>query len=175
MRLPPEARRREDVARERLLREMTPNKLYALEREKERLLSLKLDGGRREGHDVRKLVVAARAVMPGRRVPGLDTDRDRHEGGRGVGKMVKAALHQVKMVPGVVNRGTRAVGVDRKTVQPVIRGGSPPKKTNRPRTRPKILRKVVLPSTVRVENLTNILGVKLCESPSSWNIPLPCS
>lgn len=65
------------------------------------------------------------------------------------------------MVPGRVNRGTRAVGVDRSIVQPIVRGGAV-KSTRNARNKSKPMRKVVLPSTLRLENLTNLLGVKLC-------------
>ncbi|KAK4703726.1 translation initiation factor IF-2, partial [Phenoliferia sp. Uapishka_3] len=157
-RLPSEARRREDVARERLMRELSPNKLYAMEREKERIVNSKLEG--KDPADIAKLHWAAKTVMPGRKQASMAEDGQRHASGRGVGKLLKTAEYHAKLVPGSVNRGTRATTVDRNVVKPVVRGGAA-KNANRPRARPKVLRKVVLPSTVRLENLTNILGVRL--------------
>lgn len=152
------------MARERLMREISPNKLYAQEREKERILNSKLD--KRDPTDVRRLILSAKAVMPGRREASMAEEEARHSSGRGVGKLLKSATYHAKnaptrLVPGTVNRGTRAAVTDRKTIQPVVRGGAA-KNPNRPRSRPKVLRRVVLPSTVRLENLTNLLGVRLC-------------
>ena len=175
--LQPEEQRREDVARLRLLKELTPQKLYAQEREKERIRSAK-PGGR--AGDGERLVKASRNVVPpqerGWHAPGRENGgRDglggrreqsqgggREQGQRG-GRGVYGAAGGVErpMVPGRVNRGTRAVGVDRSIVQPIVRGGAV-KSTRNARNKSKPMRKVVLPSTLRLENLTNLLGVKLC-------------
>lgn len=56
---------------------------------------------------------------------------------------------------------------DRNRIQPVVRGGAPRSTQSqghrRRRAQPQVMKKVTLPSAVRLENLTRILGVKLCE------------
>ena len=183
-RLGPEERRREDLARERLVREQmggSYNKLYAMERERERLYNAHLD--KRSPAERERLEKSARNVVPKTPAPfrsagagvetgaGLDRpkwkrgERDR-QAGKGTSPFARTPRDgPPAMVPGRVNRNTLAESVDRNVVQPVIRGGAPRGTGQQKRkARPKVLKKVTLPSTVRLENLTNLLGVKLCES-----------
>lgn len=182
--LGPEERRREDLARERLVHEQmggSYNKLYALERERERVFAANPD--KRSGRDRERLEKSARNVLPRSSDPfrsggvapaSLGADRpkwkrgekDRESGKGGLSAHGRTARDAAQsMVPGRVNRNTIAASVDRNTVQPVVRGGAPRGSgPQRGKTRPKVLKKVTLPSTVRLENLTNLLGVNLCES-----------
>lgn len=78
------------------------------------------------------------------------------------------ATNTTKLHAGQYNRSLRDQGSERKIVQPVTRGGAPrnsEERRGRGMGRPNVrreMKKVVLPSTIRLENLTNILGVKLC-------------
>lgn len=159
LKLEPEARRREDLARQRLLREMSPDKLYALERERERILTINIDKiDRRAAFGI---VKSSRAVFPTPRRSGNDDDSDsRHGAGRGVGKLLHS-YDREKLVPGVVNRHTKSAPVRDVRVMPVVRGGAKPSLIKKTKRRP--LEKVAVPTTIRLENMTNLLGVDLSE------------
>ena len=71
-----------------------------------------------------------------------------------------------KLIPGQFNKSLSVPGVAKKAVQPVVRGGRTNDEgrgrgTGGKRKRAE-MQKVVLPDTIRLENLTNILGVPLC-------------
>ncbi|KAM0789199.1 hypothetical protein ACM66B_000044 [Microbotryomycetes sp. NB124-2] len=178
--LDPENRRREDLARERMAKELGANKLYALERERERLRQIKIE--KRDELGQEQITKSMMNVMPHRvkftnsvrpsRSDGGDVstsatrwkrgERDR-ESGKGVSGGTRTRGD--KMVAGRVNRGTLTESDNsRHEIRPVVRGGAP-RNTNsnqRKRTnRPRVLKKVTLPSTIRLENLTRVLGVKL--------------
>ncbi|ORY60386.1 hypothetical protein BCR35DRAFT_355244 [Leucosporidium creatinivorum] len=179
--LSPEERRREDLARERIVRDEMGgswNKLYALERERERVWNSKIDGVRRGQGQERlqgeeRLRKSARNVLPGQERPFRPAageekpkwrrgEKDR-ESGKG-GRPNPSSPQAQAMVPGRVNRNTVAQSVDRNVVQPVVRGGAAQKTGgagSKRKQQKKELKKVTLPSTVRLENLTNLLGVKL--------------
>ncbi|KAK4051423.1 translation initiation factor IF-2 [Microbotryomycetes sp. JL201] len=168
-----EGRRREDLARERLARELGVNKLYALERERERLRQIRID--KRDELEQQKIAKSIRNVMPYRSDRVADSvasgDRDkarwkRGERDREAGKGVSGGMRTrgEKKVAGRVNRGTvPEADQSRHEILPVVRGGVPRSAMGkqRRRNRPKVLKKVTLPSTIRLENLTRVLGVKL--------------
>ena len=70
-----------------------------------------------------------------------------------------------KLIPGQFNKSLSVPGLAKKAVLPVVRGGRVSEegrgrgKGGRKRAE---MQKVVLPDTIRLENLTNILGVPLC-------------
>ncbi|SGZ00354.1 BQ5605_C034g11342 [Microbotryum silenes-dioicae] len=150
--LSPEERKREDRARERLLRTMSPEKLYALERERARLIQIKFE--KRDAEERQRLLNSAKNV-----------------GATGVVRRVSQLTstsppgNSREMVPGRVNsRLLTYRNSDRNAVPPVVRGGVHPSSSaqRRPaRKQPRALKKVTLPTTVRLENLTRILGVRL--------------
>lgn len=172
LKLSQEERIRDDLARQRGLQSNSPEKLYALERERSRVYESRLENKPEMERD--RLVKSARAIIrplsnttpvDPRKVIGSRLDRNKPNGNGGRDEpwkgVNKYGLNNSDryMTPGKVNRNTVAAPVERKGVQPVIRGGIM-KSSNR-KVRPKILKKVVLPSTIRLENLTNLLGVKL--------------
>lgn len=121
-----------------------------------------------------RLRKSARNVVPGQREPfraagGAGAEKPKWKRGekdRSSAKGGVAHSSPASMVPGRVNRGTISQSVDRNIVQPVVRGGAAPRPAAggaRRKQQRKELKKVTLPSTVRLENLTNLLGVKLCE------------
>ncbi|SCV69981.1 BQ2448_1375 [Microbotryum intermedium] len=149
-----EERKREDRARGRLLRTMSPDKLYALERERARLIQTKLE--KRDPEERQRLLNSAKNVGATgvvRRASRLTTTTTTSTG------------DNREMVPGRVNpRLFTQRNSDRHAVRPVIRGGVQPSSSSQrraPRGQPRALKKVTLPTTVRLENLTRILGVRL--------------
>jgi len=170
-----EADRREQLHKARLATRggLSPEKQYALKRERERVYSSNLE--KRHPKEAERLLRSAKAVgagavlrQAGDRGQRGGVDRrggDGRSGGAGAGGMAKP------MVAGMVNSGTRTQGPRRDQVKPVVRGGAPrnvgsgggggPGQRRRQQKKP--LKKVTLPSTIRLENLTNLLGVKLCE------------
>lgn len=179
-----EAERRESLHRERQARTSSLNesKQYALARERQRVL--KSNWEKKDDVGRRKLEMSARAT--GASMGGVSSagavaregtqakwkrgERRDRAGGKGMSTGQKAGNTRLDqtMVPGRINRGTapRAETVDRNAVKPVVRGGLPRSGQaggQRRKRQPKVLKKVTLPSTVRLENLTRILGVKLCE------------
>lgn len=84
----------------------------------------------------------------------------------GLDRSKNQPTNTVKLVAGTYNRSLRDQGSERKIVQPIIRGGAPRKSDGVRIGKKKIrseMKKVVLPSTIRLENLTNLLGVRLSE------------
>jgi hypothetical protein len=65
-----------------------------------------------------------------------------------------------RLIPGGYNASLRSEPV-KKGVQPIVRNGGMIRKGGKRVA--KVLKRVVLPSTIRLENLTNLLGVKLCK------------
>lgn len=141
---------------------MTEGKLYAMERERERILTSKADTPEEQDRLQRRAKsIGMELSGVGRtRQPGEQTGRRNPRSGPAA---AAKGQDEGRMVPGRINKNTVGQSVDRNKVQPVVRGGAP-KGTGARRQpkRPKVLKKVTLPSTVRLENLTNILGVKLC-------------
>lgn len=202
--LAPEGKRREDLARQKLLESFSIDRLYAMERERERIYNSSLDhkpledrkklvnsvhailrvpppqkkegfeGERGSGFNNSKVVPAARVIgsrLPkdskGNRIDPRVTPTggmNKNQGGnvRDIKQTMEKVYRKdgVYMTPGKVNRNTQGKPTPMKGVQPVIRGqygaGGPKR-----RIAPRVLKKVVLPSTIRLENLTNLLGVKL--------------
>lgn len=77
------------------------------------------------------------------------------------------SLRPVKLVAGVYNPSLRSESGLKKGIEPTVRGGLLKSLQARGRGQGKkvvrVMKKVVLPSMIRLENLTNLLGVKLCE------------
>lgn len=149
----PEDLRREEVRQARLNVGLNPAKQFAQERERERERSIRLPSTRSPAPSGRMDARPDDSRFASRR-PGIGTGRTTDRSG----------IREQRMVAGMVNRSTRQEAPVARGVQPVVRGsvvrGSPSRKRNTPQ----VLKKVALPSTMRLENLTNLLGVKLCES-----------
>ncbi|GJN91139.1 hypothetical protein Rhopal_004157-T1 [Rhodotorula paludigena] len=158
-------------------------KQYAQSRERERIASANLDKPRWHGRDGERLVRSARNLDVGdagiggeledkrersRRfkprgggdgADGLALDWRRGAGGRhGAGG--GAGAGQERMVPGRVNPSMRKKQDEKRVglaAPPPVR----PQQPRRPKQKPKILKKVELPSTLRLDNLVNILKERL--------------
>lgn len=177
--------RREALHKDRLAKRagITPERQYALQRERERIYNSNLD--KRHPKEAERLLRSAKAVGAGavlrQRGQGLGQGQGQGQGARdgqrgarydgrgGSGGGGGRGGDAVKgMVPGMVNLGTRVRGPRRDEVKAVVRGGAPRNSGGggagqRGRRQKKELKKVTLPSTIRLENLTNLLGVKLCK------------
>lgn len=174
--------RREALHKNRTARRagISPEKQYALERERERVYNSKLD--KRHPKEAERLLRSAKAVgatavfrQGGQRDGGAGGQRGRRDEGRGGGPGGRGGEARQGMVPGMVNLGTRVQGPKRDQIQPVVRGGAPRSVGGgaggqRRRKQKKELKKVTLPSTIRLENLTNLLGVKLCKLSTSQSL-----
>ncbi|KAI5480549.1 hypothetical protein MNV49_000245 [Pseudohyphozyma bogoriensis] len=145
--LRPEGRRREDAHRRRMAFELTPEKLYAQEVERERISQINLNSSKHGEGDRERIEKSARAVGSKAKGSRPGNFANRYE--------------KPQMVAGAVNQSTRRDKYVREEVKPVIRGGGGPGARQKKRQPPKVLKKVVLPTTMRLENLTNLLGVKL--------------
>ncbi|KAK4057169.1 translation initiation factor IF-2 [Microbotryomycetes sp. JL221] len=180
LQLDSESQRREDLARQTLAKQLgSTNKLYALERERQRLRQIRRDN--KDEITQNMLDKSQKNVLP--RKSNSTTNRNetsswkRGEKNRETSKGVSGGLttrdkttSSDKLIAGRINKSTRLeTSTTRNQIQPIVRGGVPKSSTSarnnnnqrRNNKRQQVLKKVSLPSTVRLENLTRILGVKL--------------
>lgn len=149
----PEDLRREELRQARINVGLNPSKQFAQERERERERSMKLPSTRSSAPSGRTDARPDDSRLAGRRT------------GAGTGRTTdRSGIREQRMVAGMVNRSTRQEAPVVRGVQPVVRGSVTRGSPSRKRNTPQVLKKVALPSTLRLENLTNLLGVKLCES-----------
>jgi len=168
---------------------LSPQKRFAQDRERERLASANLDKPRWRGDKGERLARSAANVALGvdeigARLP-VQRERSRRfrtreegggEGGGGGGAArgeraplprrgagAGAGVAPERMIPGRVNRSMQRTR-DEPPVSNAPAPAPPPRHgpSKRAKSKPKQLKKVVLPTTLRLDNLVNILQERLC-------------